>query len=231
MELRNKLITMFGRDWYEILSEYLHSQSFLDIGRFITKERAKGTVYPSSENVFRAFRETGYYETKVVLLNTEPYYNDDFKANGLALCCGDSLSNSLAVQYILQEIDLEYPENVNNIDRGLDSGNFIRLAKQGVLLLNKALTVAKNKPRSHLQQWDPFINKIVMTLDSKPNGVVFLLLGKETQKVKDLIRNSPIVEAAHPIVHASGGEGFLGSNVFRQINEQLVALNKSEIIW
>ena len=230
--MKDKMIAMLGKDWCDVLSEYIYTEPFLDIARFITKERAKGTVYPGSDKVFRAFRETGYYQTKVVMLGQDPYFDGKTVANGLAFCCGDSLSNSPSMVYILREIDNEYPENKHDIDyERIDRGNFQRLAKQGVLLLNKALTVAKNKPKSHLKQWDPFINMVIMALDKKPGGVVFLLLGKEAQKIKPLIKHCPVVEAAHPAVHAYGGEGFLGSNVFRRTNEQLTALNKSEIIW
>lgn len=233
MDLKQQLINMFGKDWYEVLSEYLHSQSFLDIAKTIQKERNYTPVYPSSENVFKAFRSTGYYQTKVVLLADEPYTikEDSGVANGLAFCCNDSLYDTKTMEIILREIDLEYPENKDNIVRGLVLGDLSRWANQGVLLLNKSLTVAKNKPRSHIQYWNSFTNKIITTLDNKPQGVVFLLIGKEAQSVKPLIPKNPIVEGTHPSVHIHGGEGFLHSGIFRQVNEQLKAINKSEIIW
>jgi len=232
MEFKDKLISMLGKDWYEVLSEYLHSQSFLSIGKFIKNQRVKHTVYPESKLVFRAFRETGYYQTKVLMLGQDPYFDGVTIANGLAFCCGDSIKDSPSMQFILKEIDLEYPDKQFDIGNGnLDRGNFTRLAHQGVLLLNKALTVVKNKPKSHMKQWEDFTKKIVQTLDNKPGGVVFLLLGKDAQSVKPYIKNCSIVEAAHPATHAYRGEGFLGSEVFKKVNEELKNLNKSEIHW
>jgi uracil-DNA glycosylase len=230
MTLEDKLITMVGRDWYEVMSEYLRSQSFLRIGATIANARTTQKIYPDPVNVFRAFRETGYHEVKVVLLGQDPYH--DGSASGLSFDCSNALRDNPSLRIMLQEIDIEYPQDQFDIAFGkLDRGNLERWAKQGVLLLNRALTVVEKTPKSHLELWKPFTDHVIATLNAKHN-VVFLLLGKDAQTVTPLIDNTNfIVQAAHPAVHVYGGTGFLNSGVFRQVNEHLASMNKKEINW
>lgn len=230
MTLENKLVSMVGKDWYEAMSDYLKSQSFLHIGAAIAKERATKTVYPEKSNVFRAFRETGFYETKVVLLGQDPYH--DGTASGLSFDCSNSLKDNPSLRLIFQEIDMEYPESADEIiNSKLDRGNLERWARQGVLLLNRALTVVAKTPKSHLELWKPFTDEVIRVLNAK-HDVVFLLLGRDAQTVKPLIDNTNfIVEAAHPAAHLYGGGGFLNMGVFKKVNEHLHSINKREIDW
>lgn len=231
MELQEKFIALLGKDWYEELKHFLHTSSFLDISKHVTQERKKKTIYPSSDRVFRAFRETGYLQTKVVLLGQDPYF--DGIGNGLAFCCGDSIKEAPSLQKILKEIDIEYPEYKDDLNYGrLVKQDLTRWARQGVLLLNRALTVEKNRPKSHLPIWKFFTDEVIKTINKK-HDVVFILLGKDAQQVKPLIDNTNfIIEAPHPAAEIyQPGIGFIGSGVFKQANEYLSAISNKEIMW
>jgi uracil-DNA glycosylase len=95
-----------------------------------------------------------------------------------------------------------------------------------------ALTVEEKKAGSHLKLWEPFINFVFSVINNKQD-VIWILLGKEAQKIKSLITNKThtILEATHPAVHCYGGSGFLGSNVFKECNVELELRNKQIIQW
>ena len=221
----------FGKCWYEQLKIYLESKEFSNLGRQIATLRLNKVIYPSKELVFRAFRETPYDKVKVVLVGQDCYH--DGSAEGLSFSNGMSDKISPSLRLILEEIDNSYPEWKEDIGYGrLDKQDLSRWAKQGVFLINMALTVEEKKAGSHLKLWEPFINFVFSTINNKQD-VIWILLGKEAQKIKSLITNKThtILEAAHPAVHCYGGSGFLGSNVFKECNIELELRNKQIIQW
>jgi uracil-DNA glycosylase len=232
MNIETKLISMFGKDWYEEMKDFLHTKPFLDIAKFVKTEREAYTIYPESDLVFRAFRETGYFQTKVVIFGLDPYH--DGNADGLAFSgskCSTSPPPPLKV--ILKEIERSCPEDILSIDFGrIDPWDLSRWADQGVLLLNTALTVREGIPKSHLSIWVPFILEVLRVLGNRHN-IVYLLLGQSAQKLKGYIApNSFIIEAPHPAAELQKpGIGFLGSDIFKKCNEHLEAINKTKINW
>lgn len=228
---KDKLIEMFGESWYKVLEEYISSEAFTKLASTITGLRHKRTIYPPRELIFRAFRETPYDKVKVVLVGQDCYH--DGSAEGLSFSNGMCNKISPSLRLILEEIDNSYPEWKEDIGYGrLDKQDLSRWAKQGVFLINMALTVEEKKAGSHLKLWEPFINFVFSTINNKQD-VIWILLGKEAQKIKILITNKThtILEAAHPAVHCYGGSGFLGSNVFKECNIELELRNKQIIQW
>lgn len=231
-EIKEKLVITFGKDWCEALKDIILSQSFFNLSSIIKQERQNHTIYPESFQVFRAFRETGYIQTKVLLLGQDPYH--DGTASGLSFCCRDSHKTNPSLRLILKEIDLEYPENKDRIDFGrLDKADLSRWAKQGVLMLNAALTVRAKQPGGHQKLWTGFTSKVLHKISGKKD-VVFILLGKDAQKYKPYIKptGNLILEAPHPAAEIyKPGIGFIGSGIFKKANEFLNSVNKKEIEW
>ena len=216
-KLKDGYIAMFGKDWYEVLEDFITQPVFFNIANNLKRKRSTTKVIPDSKLVFRAFRETGYYQTKVVIIG-------DYNTNGLAFCCANRLTNTIEVDNFLKEIDRTYPERKNNIDfDNIDRGDLSRWARQGVLLFSVALTM-DTKP--HYEYWKPFIEEVLKKLNERYN-LIFVFMGKETHKFKDLISQyNMIIPCPHPST-----DEFVGSRVFVEINERLNALNKKEIVW
>jgi uracil-DNA glycosylase len=229
---RKLLEDLFSSSWVDALGEsFFSSTGFAYIGNYIGKLRQTTTVYPDRNDVFRAFKLTPFNEVKVVILGQDCYH--DGSADGLAFSNSKSNTISPSLKNMLKEIDDEFPENKDIITHGrLDLQDLSRWSKQGVLLLNAALTVEKGKAGSHLELWKPFINFVFTTINNKQD-VIWILLGKEAQKIKSLITNKThtILEAAHPAVHCYGGSGFLGSNIFKEANTELDLREKQIIQW
>jgi len=230
---KSKLIELFGNSWYEALSEYISGKDFYQLACKITELRKTKEIYPISANIFRCFRETPYDKVKVVIVGQEPYKEKDYN-DGLAFSNSLSKDISPTLKVILKEVDNCYPENIDRIDYGrLDLQDLSRWSAQGVLLLNVALTIEKGKVASHLDIWRNFTEEVFKVLN-KRNDIIIYLLGKEAKIYSKLINNPSITILQYTSPNAelySPNQGFLNSNIFRDINTELSNRNKSQIIW
>ena len=150
----SKLENIFGEGWYGLLGDLLTSEDFKNIGNTLNKSKKK--YYPERENIFNAFKLCPLYKLKVVILGQDPYH--DGSATGLAFSNrSDSTTLSPSLRNIFKEVE-------NNTSNGLkldQDPNLERWAKQGVLLLNTALTVEKGNPGSHAKLWDSFTKEVL----------------------------------------------------------------------
>lgn len=180
-------------------------------------------IYPIKENIFNAFNITAYEDIKVVIIGQDPYHNEG-QANGLAF----SVPVGFKLPPSLKNIYIELKEDLNIENKNGDLTNW---AKQGVFLINTALTVVKNKPMSHTKiGWQDFVISTVKEINKKEN-VIFLLWGGEAKKFKKYIsENNFIIESPHPSP-LSCYRGFWGSKPFSKINNILIKNGLSEINW
>lgn len=221
------LIETFGDLWYEHLKSYLESEHFYKLGTGLAHLRDRVTIYPSSDKVFRCFKETPFDKVKVSLWGLDPYFTEGF-ADGLLF--SNSLSSSIApsLKNLLIEVDDNYPEWIDKIDYGrLYRQDLQRWAKQGVLLANIALTVEKGNPTSHLAYWAKFTTAVIEALNTK-NEIIHVFFGKESQKFTKFVTNKThtVLNICHPAAETyNRGAGFFGSKVFRRINDELSARN------
>jgi uracil-DNA glycosylase len=111
--------------------------------------------------------------------------------------------------------------------------SLVKWARQGVLLLNTALTVRAGEPLSHRGKgWERFTDAVIRAVNGKPEPVVFALWGGQAQKKLPLIdaTRHAVVQSAHPSP-LSARAGFFGSRPFSRINEALRAMGKPPIDW
>jgi len=114
-----------------------------------------------------------------------------------------------------------------------NNGYLTKWAKQGVLLLNNALTVRKDMANSHRGKgWEIFTDKIAELLNDRAKPIIFVLWGANAREKKNIITNSRhfILEAPHPSP-LSASRGFFGCGHFKEINSILTAMNKKPIDW
>jgi len=137
------------------------------LGKIINSLRErKVIVYPSSDKVFKIFKEVPFDKVRVVILSMDPY--NDGAATGIAFDNSESIRLSSSLKYIFQEIEQEYPELTDRFEwplGGLDKGNLSYMIKQGIFLYNTALTVEKKKAGSHMDMWRPFTIKVIEALN------------------------------------------------------------------
>lgn len=192
-------------------------------------ERAAGhVVAPSPERFLAALALTPPETVRVVILGQDPYPTPGH-ANGLAFSYvgPPPLPRSLGNIYRERQDDLGMAPS--------SSGDLTEWARQGVLLLNTALTVREgaSKAGSHLALgWGAVTDAIVAHVSESRPHVVFLLWGAPAQARRPLIDESRhlVIASAHPSP-LSARRGFFGSKPFSRANEWLAAKGESPVTW
>lgn len=208
-------------DWYPLLDPIVNSDYFRTVITQIKKCKAEGKkVYPDTKFTFRAFKMCQLKDVKVVILGQDPYH--DGSATGLAFGNShESFRMSPSLRNIVQAVETDLGSLCVNFDPTLESW-----AKQGVLLLNTALTVEKGQAGSHVHLWNQFTKDVIHLLTSSKDNIIFVLWGKKAQDYAKYIKgDNHILMAAHPAAESySGGKaGFYTCKHFSHINNILDA--------
>lgn len=229
-EFQEYLKTSFGEEWYTLLEKEFETPWFLKMAQEVSAERDKKMVYPTSEDVFRAFRETPPSKVKVVHVGQDPY-NSPREANGIAFDCSNVKYLCPSWKKVLEEYDREYP---NNFATDLMEGNLLRWCHSGVLLMNSALTVPHKDPGKHQRIWQPFTSKIVDLMAWDPRPKVFLFLGNYAKAFAHIVRQPHIAfQHEHPAsaCYTVPQRPWAADRVFRNINAALEQLGQEPIDW
>ena len=213
--------------WLKILNDEFEKSYMKNLSIFLNSEKKKNKIiYPPGSKIFNALNLTPFTSVKVIILGQDPYHGQN-QANGLSFSVeiGNKIPPSL--QNIFKELysDLNiYPSQ---------HGDLSNWAKQGVLLLNTILTVEASKPSSHSNKgWEIFTDKILHSLSSLKDNLVFILWGKKAQEKISLIDESKhkILKSTHPSPY-SANNGFFGSQPFSKTNFFLESKNIDKINW
>lgn len=214
-------------DWTEQLAEHFQSDSWHDLDKFVQQQRESETVFPPTDDVFRAFELTSFADTRVVILGQDPYHGQG-QAHGLSFSVPESVTKfPPSLRNILKELNSDL-----GIEREFTSGDLAPWAKQGVLLLNTVLTVRESSANSHRKQgWEAFTDFVIRQFNNHPESVVFILWGKPAEKKADLIdARHAIICSPHPSP-LSAHRGFFGSKPFSSANQHLIEFGRSPIEW
>ena len=204
----------FG-DWMRVLDR----EETMKIMGWLRKVNPN-TLCPALPNVFRAFKLCPYDKCRVVFIGQDPYPQKGV-ATGILFGNSkytpeDKLSPSLDV---IKEaaINFEIPHNLLNFDNSLESW-----ARQGILMINSALTCEMNRIGSHTNIWRPFVSKLVRNLSDKRTGIIYVLFGRDAQSLKPYIneRYNDIIEIQHPSYFARTKQK-MPYSVFKQMNDIL----------
>lgn len=218
---------LLNKDWQLFLKEEMAAPVFKEIIVFLENELCMGKViFPENNNLFAAFNLCTFDNLKVVILGQDPYHKNG-QANGLAFSVPKGSKLPPSLRNIFKELknDLDI-ENTTN-------GDLASWAKQGILLLNTALTVGEGKANSHKRiGWQKFTDAIIEKISKRKEGIIFVLWGNEAIKKEDLLDKEKhfVLTSAHPSP-LSAYNGFWDSKPFSKINAILKQQNKLEIIW
>lgn len=222
----NNMDIQIEKSWKKELSKEFEKPYFSDLVNFVKDEYKNHKVYPSGQNIFKAFELCKFQDTKIVILGQDPYHWPD-QAMGLSFSVPESVRIPPSLLNIYKEI---------YADLGITpqkSGDLTRWAKQGVLLLNATLTVRHKTPQSHQKKgWEDFTDAVIQKIDNNLTNIVFMLWGNYAkQKGKFIDRNKHyVLEATHPSPFAAH-KGFLGCKHFSKANNYLEKHNSKPIDW
>jgi len=212
--------------WRRILQPQFDQPYVEELFRFVREEYRVRLIYPPSEFVFQAFNACPWEQLNVVILGQDPYINPG-QAHGLSFSVPDGIPKPPSLQNIFKEIRSEFGQEVPV------SGNLLRWAEQGVLLLNSVLTVQAGLSNSHSGKgWEKFTDAVIRTISEEKDGIVFLLWGNFAKSKAVFIdeKKHCVLASAHPSP-MSVTRGFYGNRHFLLANEYLLANGKTPINW
>jgi uracil-DNA glycosylase len=212
--------------WKQALQPEFEKPYFQELIQFVKSEYKTHVVYPAGRDIFRAFDLCPLPQTRVVIIGQDPYHGPG-QAHGLCFSVPDGTPFPPSLQNIFKELQ-------NDVGKAAPpSGNLMRWARQGVLLLNATLTVRAGQAGSHQNKgWEVFTDAVIRVVAEQPRRVVFMLWGAYAQKkgaVIDAGRHL-VLRCAHPSP-LSAHQGFFGSRHFSQANAYLREHGGVEIEW
>ena len=186
--------------------------------------RLEKNYTPKKKDIFKAFKLCDYDNLKVVMLSQDPYPQPNV-ATGIAFGCKGEPQPSLE---IIKNtcIDLSVPHNIINFDNSLETW-----CKQGVLMLNMALTTEVNKPLSHITYWANYTTDIIKSLNKRKQNIVYVLMGSYAAIAERFIDpvNNLIIRVNHPAYYARTNKDM--PNFFKEIDAYLRLHNIPPIQW
>ena len=216
--------------WREALGPVLATAESRRLGGWLRAQEAEGrTVYPPRGTRLAALELTPLDAVRVVILGQDPYHGPG-QAHGLAF----SVMHGVKVPPSLVNIYKELRSDCGVTAPG--HGNLEHWARQGVLLLNNALTVEAGQAGSHQNKgWEAITDAAVAAVAAKPEPCVFLLWGnhakKKAMRVPGLASSHHLVLTAPHPSPLSAHAGFLGCRHFSQANAFLEAAGRGRIDW
>lgn len=192
---------------------------------FLGAEAAAGrVVLPAVPHIFRAFREP-FSAVRVLIVGQDPYPTP-----------GHAIGLSFAVDAAVRPL----PRSLSNIyaelqsDLGLTTpahGDLSEWTRQGVMLLNRVLTVPAGDAAGHQGRgWEALTAQAVRALAARPSPLVTVLWGKQAQTLMPLLGDRATVVSAHPSP-LSARRGFFGSRPFSRVNAMLAAQGAAPVDW
>lgn len=195
------------------------------MGERLRAETAAGQGYlPAGDHVLRAFQRP-LADVRVLIVGQDPYPTP-----------GHAIGLSFAVDGHVRPL----PRSLGNIYRELDAdlgiapaehGDLSAWSDQGVLLLNRVLTVAPGAPASHRGWgWERVTEHAIGVLAARDEPLVAILWGRDAATLRPLLGDAAIITSPHPSP-LSANRGFFGSRPFSRANEMLAQRGSEPIDW
>jgi len=210
-------------DWAEALAPV--DDRIAAMGRFLRDELAAGRPYlPAGDTILRAFQRP-LVAVRVLVVGQDPYPTP-----------GHPIGLSFAVDVHVRPV----PRSLANIyqelrtDVGVEPpahGDLTAWADQGVMLLNRVLTVRPGESASHRGRgWEEVTECAIRALAHRGGPCAAILWGRDAQSLKPLLAPIPWVESAHPSP-LSASRGFFGSRPFSRVNRLLSEQGGDPLDW
>ncbi|PYI68952.1 uracil-DNA glycosylase [Arthrobacter livingstonensis] len=216
-------LSLLAADWADALA--VQAPTLRRLGRMLRREYDAGTSFlPPPTRVLRALAAP-LSGVRVLIVGQDPY---------------PTPGHSVGLAFAVDRATRPLPRSLNNIykerqqDLGIAPaahGDLSAWADQGVLLLNRVLTVAPGAAGSHRRRgWEGVTEAVIRTLAVRGQPLVSVLWGRDAQKLGPLLAGTAVIESAHPSP-LSASRGFFGSRPFSRINASLEAQGSRAIDW
>lgn len=213
----------FG-DWMKVLdrNETMKVMGWL---RTVNKE----TLCPNIKDIFKAFKLCPYNKCRVIFVGQDPYPQRGMAQGVLFGNSSDTPENKLSpsLQIIKESvINFEISHNLITFDPSLESW-----AKQGILMINSALTTEVGKIGVHMMKWRPFMIAFLKQMSMINPGIIYVLFGSQAQILEPYInKNNYVLKIEHPAYFARTNKK-MPYHIWKDINKILYDLYGEKIEW
>lgn len=210
-------------DWAQALAPV--EPALRAAGQFLRDEVTAGRQYlPAGDAILRAFHRP-LADVRVLVVGQDPYPTP-----------GHPMGLSFSVQPDVRPL----PRSLDNVFRELvadvgvpypTSGDLTPWADQGVMLLNRVLTVRPGQPASHRGQgWEQVTDRAIAALVERGGPLVAVLWGRDAQSLAPALGGVPVVASPHPSP-LSASRGFFGSRPFSRVDALLAEQGAAPVDW
>lgn len=210
----------FG-DWMKVIDK----EELLKVTKNINILYKTKKYSPQYKDIFKAFHITPYNNLHTVMLFQDPYPNN--MATGIAVGNRNDVINLSPSLEVLKEAAIDYtvPHYGLQFDNTLESWS-----KQGILMLNTALTVEYGNPGSHSVLWRNFVIKLIKNLNTYNPGLIWVLWGTSAKSFRNYITSGNIVEEYHPAYYARNNSK-ISRTFFRELKRTIKRQFDVDVEW
>ena len=220
---RPDLTHVVGPGWAEVLEPV--QQTLRELGEFLRAEAAAGRRFlPAGPQILAAFQQP-FHDVRVLLVGQDPYPTP---GHPIGLC----FSVDGGVRPIPRSLQNIYREYCDDLGHPMPAnGDLTPWTRQGVMLLNRVLTVRAGAPASHRGKgWESITDHAIHALVARGKPLVAILWGSDARSLRPLLGSTPIIQSAHPSP-LSAHRGFFGSRPFSRANELLQQQGARPVDW
>lgn len=186
------------------------------------------SIVPAYNDVFKAFTLCSLHDCKIIMLGQDPYPQKGVATGILFGNKEGTLQLSPSLEVVKEAaVNYEIPHPPIKFDVTLESW-----AKQGVLMLNSALTCEMNKVKSHTMIWRPFMSSFLHSLSNFSPGLVYVLFGDQAQTFEPYINKNlnSVIKVHHPAYFARTNTK-MPHWIFTELNKMMVDSYGMPIKW
>ena len=213
-----------NNDWNNFVTAELEKDYFQSLEKGLLLAYQQSSIFPPKEQVLRAFELCSLNDLSVVIVGQDPYPQPGY-AEGLSF----SVKNGTKPPASLKNILIESENHPSQVIPSL-----VPWAEQGVLLLNRTLTVQEGKPNSHAKLgWQSFTLHCIDYINQRKENVVFMLWGSAAVALEKRINHEKhlVLKSGHPSPLSANRGLWFGNKHFEKATNYLKEKNKKVINW
>ncbi|KAF9985864.1 hypothetical protein BGZ65_009596 [Modicella reniformis] len=214
--------------WLRALQSEFTKPYFIEVKKFLKQEEVNGQkIFPPKPDIYSWSRFTPLPTVRVVILGQDPYHGDN-QAHGLCFSVKKPVRPPPSLHNMFKLLATDIPGF-----KTPDHGYLESWARQGVLMVNSAMTVHAHQANSHKGKgWEKLLDAVVKTISDQRRNVVFLLWGKDAQSRGTLVdkKKHLVLQSVHPSP-LSVHRGFFDCQHFSKANKYLKDNGQQVINW
>lgn len=223
--VKEKLSQIMVEHNWKALDFFLDQFEFQILMEQLIQEHTLGYKFtPKLSEAFNGILTCPSNNVKVLMIGQDPYPQEGV-ADGIAFSCSKTMKEQPSLRFILDEVEKLYPEGYER------DPNLQKWSRQGIIMLNTALTCRVGEIGSHYHIWKGFTAFFLEYMNRCHKDCITVLLGKKADEWSQYLDNHDIIRVSHPASAAYSGGKWNSNNLFEIINKKLEKLGKEPIVW